>query len=773
VGGNYLKGYLLGEEEEGTRPLDNRGDKESMGSTAAATTMHDEGGESEIDVVHPDLIAIVDKLFHAVVDVDNMTTKNFYRQVGDCVGQGKMDKKVKRAIKERLTYLMEAERRKRSKAATITREEDKKVQRRSKRDSKPTEKMAEYHKERGLESGEDAVEYRRSKQEPVMGKEKKGSRAAATTRHDPGGEEVGGIDTEGDVAKEVRGNISGAPTTSLPYDFYVGQLVNVIEGKASHQATIDKVENEKATVRWMTWKGVAVVQVNQLRPIWDGSKRKRKEIDLFGSTQLKPAATATRLLKPKLPMRHYRKLPIPEKEPEKKLEEAEEPLKRKTNPPPIVHGSTRFRRNQRPLLIQRGLFDHLQNFRGAQTSAYFARNNCIEKDNCIEIENAIGSIIVKNSETSSDSDAQGLSTAETISAGKAGGRSTISALYITALDALSSPLQEYRIPRKMKIAPLFQIKYTGLDILAMGVMIAEWRPDVMELFDFAGKINKGREAVKKLVRHYIAKKRLQRSIEEAMKLWRLKKLVRHYIAKKHLQRSREEAMKLLRPLNPQEQSVVVEAMKKGRDHSEILVSSNSDSKDSVQRGSMQRLSPGKWLNDEVINYFLKNCLAMRDKKLCKKEPGRRRSHFFNSFFVQNLFDLKNKDQKLRGIYNYEKVRRWSRMVPTPRDIFSLKYIFCPININNSHWTLAVIFMEAKKIQYYDSCGKTDMAKMQGLLEYVKDEYRAKHDGKEMDAKEWELVSCMSDTPRQKNGEFHLQDCACKKLSQYFTFLPSL
>jgi hypothetical protein len=98
-----------------------------------------------------------------------------------------------------------------------------------------------------------------------------------------GGEEVGGIDTEGDVAKEVRGNISGAPTTSLPYDFYVGQLVNVIEGKASHQATIDKVENEKATVRWMTWKGVAVVQVNQLRPIWDGSKRKRKEIDLFGS----------------------------------------------------------------------------------------------------------------------------------------------------------------------------------------------------------------------------------------------------------------------------------------------------------------------------------------------------------------------------------------------------------------------------------------------------------------------------------------------------------
>ena len=116
-----------------------------MGSTAAAITMHDEGGESEIDVVHPDLIVIVDELFHAVVDVDNMTTKNFYRQVGDCVGQGKMDKKVKRAIKERLTYLMGEERRKGSKAATATREEDKdEKERRSTRDSKPAEKMAAY-----------------------------------------------------------------------------------------------------------------------------------------------------------------------------------------------------------------------------------------------------------------------------------------------------------------------------------------------------------------------------------------------------------------------------------------------------------------------------------------------------------------------------------------------------------------------------------------------------------------------------------------------------
>jgi Ulp1 family protease len=74
-------------------------------------------------------------------------------------------------------------------------------------------------------------------------------------------------------------------------------------------------------------------------------------------------------------------------------------------------------------------------------------------------------------------------------------------------------------------------------------------------------------------------------------------------------------------------------------------------------------------------------------------------------------------------------------------------------------------MKAKKIQYFDSCGRTNWKKMKGLLQYLKDEYRAKHDGEEMDATEWELVPCKSDTPRQKNGEFHLKNSACQE-TQY-------
>jgi sentrin-specific protease 1 len=214
--------------------------------------------------------------------------------------------------------------------------------------------------------------------------------------------------------------------------------------------------------------------------------------------------------------------------------------------------------------------------------------------------------------------------------------------------------------------------------------------------------------------------------------------------------ARESAMKLMRPLTAEERNVVAGATEGIGPPAEIVASQDADS---VQRGSMQSLRPGQWLNDEVINYFLKNCLARRDEMLCAREPGRRRSHFFNSFFVQTMFDEKNNDPRLRGRYNYKNVRRWSKKVPG-KDIFKLKYILCPINLDNMHWTSAVIFMEDKRIQYYDSMGGTDRAKLEGLLEYVKDEYRAKN-GKDMDTSEWELVSCRRDTPRQRNGELHL------------------
>jgi sentrin-specific protease 1 len=228
----------------------------------------------------------------------------------------------------------------------------------------------------------------------------------------------------------------------------------------------------------------------------------------------------------------------------------------------------------------------------------------------------------------------------------------------------------------------------------------------------------------------------------------------------------ERASSLLRPLTTEEESIVQNALYGIGPPNDILASQDADS---VQRSSMQRLQPGQWLNDEIINYFLKNCLAKRDEKLCASQPGRKRSHFFNSYFVQTLFDEKNNNAALRGKYAYKNVKRWSKKVPG-KDVFNLKYIFCPINVDNMHWTSAVIFMEEKKIQYFDSMGGTEMNKLEGLLEYLKDEWRAKKGG-EMDVSGWRLVRCTPDTPQQKNGELVCcLDCCDELLHELTLFV---
>ena len=91
-----------------------------------------------------------------------------------------------------------------------------------------------------------------------------------------------------------------------------------------------------------------------------------------------------------------------------------------------------------------------------------------------------------------------------------------------------------------------------------------------------------------------------------------------------------------------------------------------------------------------------------------------------------MYGEKNSNPNFRGHYNYANVKRWSQKVHE-KDIFNMQYIFVPINKDGIHWTLAVIDMEKKCIQYYDSrAGDKNAAKfgskmMDGLLAYVADE----------------------------------------------------
>ncbi|KAL7468672.1 hypothetical protein ACHAXS_010029 [Conticribra weissflogii] len=226
-------------------------------------------------------------------------------------------------------------------------------------------------------------------------------------------------------------------------------------------------------------------------------------------------------------------------------------------------------------------------------------------------------------------------------------------------------------------------------------------------------------------------------------------VISEYQTRKKEEEAKLAASKLLRPLTSDEQYLVQKALYAIGPPDDVLASLDADS---VQRASMQTLQPGRWINDEIINYFLKNCLAKRDELLCSTQPGRKRSHFFNSYFVQTMFDDKNVNPAKRGKYNYNNVKRWSKKVPG-KDIFNLKYVVCPINLDNMHWTSAVMFMEERKIRYYDSMGGTEWTKLEGLLQYVKDEHKAKK-GKELEGwEEWELLGCPDNIPRQLNGEW--------------------
>jgi len=219
----------------------------------------------------------------------------------------------------------------------------------------------------------------------------------------------------------------------------------------------------------------------------------------------------------------------------------------------------------------------------------------------------------------------------------------------------------------------------------------------------------------------------------------------------------ERAIKLadsmLRPLTTDEQRIANDAINGSGPGSEVVAShvdpDDSNGRDTVKRESMQTLKPKTWLNDEVINYYLKVCLAKRDEALCNGEQGRKRCHFFNSFFLQSMF---REEYTIRsGEYDYSQVQRWSKKAPG-KSILNLKHIICPRNIGNYHWALGVISIEEKRIQWYDSKYGTDRKMLNGLLQYVKDEYKREGREDEFVESEWKLVGVTKNTPRQANGK---------------------
>ena len=189
---------------------------------------------------------------------------------------------------------------------------------------------------------------------------------------------------------------------------------------------------------------------------------------------------------------------------------------------------------------------------------------------------------------------------------------------------------------------------------------------------------------------------------------------------------------------------------------EVLITCEQDS---ITRSSLKTLDPGTCLNDEIINFYLKNCLSNREtKKVMNDQAHKKNQCFFSTFFIQKLFQEKHTTKSERGKYYYDqKIQRWGRKQQKAFNkekgfnVFAFRRLFFPRNIQNIHWGLVVVDFEQKTITYYDSMGGTERSYMEGIQSYLQDQYMHFYK-KDMDMKGWSLVMYPRGVLQQENSK---------------------
>jgi len=151
------------------------------------------------------------------------------------------------------------------------------------------------------------------------------------------------------------------------------------------------------------------------------------------------------------------------------------------------------------------------------------------------------------------------------------------------------------------------------------------------------------------------------------------------------------------------------------------------------------LAPVTWLNDECVNFTL-GILGRREREKCGPE-GHPRCHFFNTFFLNKLFQ----DE---GVYEYNKVRRWTTEKKLGYLPIKCEKVIVPVH-QGVHWVLAVVDLKRKVVSYYDSLLGKDRTVVRNLIKWVIDEAKNKLN-ENWDINEWK-EEYPSEIPRQMNG----------------------
>ncbi|VBB78234.1 Protease that specifically cleaves Smt3p protein conjugates, putative [Yarrowia lipolytica] len=148
---------------------------------------------------------------------------------------------------------------------------------------------------------------------------------------------------------------------------------------------------------------------------------------------------------------------------------------------------------------------------------------------------------------------------------------------------------------------------------------------------------------------------------------------------------------------------------------------------------IHKLKDGRWLNDNVINFYFA-MITERSKKAEGKLPviGCMVTQFF-----------KNLQEK-----GYSGVARWAKRAGI--DVTKADYVFFPLNLNNNHWCLAVLDNVNKQIRQHDSLNGDGTRNLHIIKDYLRQEAEKMHPGSGGMFDEYEIVS-RAESPQQFNG----------------------
>ena len=84
------------------------------------------------------------------------------------------------------------------------------------------------------------------------------------------------------------------------------------------------------------------------------------------------------------------------------------------------------------------------------------------------------------------------------------------------------------------------------------------------------------------------------------------------------------------------------------------------------------------------------------------------------------------------------------------DVFQKDLLIVPIHVHGNHWTLAVINIQRKRLEYYDSMRGGEGQVLVNLRRWLEDEHQEKKKAP-FDTAGWPDIAWKRDTPEQHNG----------------------